>query len=380
MVVGGLLALTAVGGAGAAALQSAAEARRADVTRVRLVAVRAVAEAKRGGAAEWAPDVFGDAGGALRSALLEERRAEAAVRLVPSFPRVHDHLNRAIRASRSAAEVAARRKAAAAAGAQTAIAAASASVARTTPLPPGLPPAAAGRAARARLLLEQAGLSYRNEDYRPAQVGADEAREWADHVTSEAAAVASRYADDTLLGIWRGWVIDTIAWSRREGRSAIVVSKADHQLILYVGGRVVRRYAVDLSDNWIADKRHAGDGAVPEGRYHVTARKDRGATMYYKALLLNYPNESDRRAFAALRRDGAVARSATIGGLIEIHGEGGRGRDWTRGCIALRNADLDQVFSRVELGTPVTIVGADGARTLDDLLRTVAPESAGGRP
>mgnify|MGYP003445634820 CR=1 FL=1 len=47
------------------------------------------------------------------------------------------------------------------------------------------------------------------------------------------------------------------------------------------------------------------DGAVPEGRYHVAAKKGRGATKYYKALLLNYPNDADRRAFAASKRDGS---------------------------------------------------------------------------
>ena len=51
--------------------------------------------------------------------------------------------------------------------------------------------------------------------------------------------------------------------------------------------------------------------------------------------------------------------AAGIGGLIEIHGEGGRGRDWTRGCVALANPDIDDLFRHVEVGTPVTIVGSD---------------------
>jgi lipoprotein-anchoring transpeptidase ErfK/SrfK len=45
------------------------------------------------------------------------------------------------------------------------------------------------------------------------------------------------------------------------------------------------------------------------------------------------------------------------GSLIEIHGHGGTGRDWTDGCVALSNEDMDQLFSRVRVGTPVTIVG-----------------------
>jgi hypothetical protein len=50
---------------------------------------------------------------------------------------------------------------------------------------------------------------------------------------------------------------------------------------------------------------------------------------------------------------------ARIGGLIEIHGEGGRNRDWTSGCVALANGDMDRVFDRAGIGTPVTIVGSN---------------------
>ena len=46
-----------------------------------------------------------------------------------------------------------------------------------------------------------------------------------------------------------------------------------------------------------------------------------------------------------------------IGGLIEIHGHGGRGTDWTNGCIALSDAEMDRLFAAVFVGTPVTIVG-----------------------
>jgi len=56
----------------------------------------------------------------------------------------------------------------------------------------------------------------------------------------------------------------------------------------------------------------------------------------------------------APRRNGELPPSVAIGGLIEIHGEGGRGRDWTRGCVALANPDIEDLFKRVEIGTPVT--------------------------
>ena len=114
---------------------------------------------------------------------------------------------------------------------------------------------------------------------------------------------------------------------------------------------------MDLGFNWIADKSRAGDGATPEGRYRIVSRTT--ASAYYRALLLDYPNADDRAEFARARRSGDVPRSAGIGGLIEIHGEGGRGRDWTKGCVALANPDMADLFARVSVGTPVTIVGSD---------------------
>ncbi|MFH1679588.1 MAG: L,D-transpeptidase, partial [Candidatus Eisenbacteria bacterium] len=57
---------------------------------------------------------------------------------------------------------------------------------------------------------------------------------------------------------------------------------------------------------------------------------------------------------------GADPRSATPGGLIEIHGDGGRGNDWTKGCVALSNEHMDRIFDAAAIGTPVTIIGSDG--------------------
>ena len=140
----------------------------------------------------------------------------------------------------------------------------------------------------------------------------------------------------------------------------MVVYKENHRLTLYNGGRAVKSYQVDLGYNAIRDKLHAGDAATPEGRYRITAKKGPGNSTYYKALLLNYPNDEDRAQFERARRAGQIPRWARVGGLIEIHGDGGRGKDWTKGCVALSNNDIDDLFSRVGVGTPVTIVGGDG--------------------
>ena len=60
---------------------------------------------------------------------------------------------------------------------------------------------------------------------------------------------------------------------------------------------------------------------------------------------------------ADLDKPRTLRRLAGIGNLIEIHGDGGQGRDWTDGCVALADGDMDKVFARSRVGTPVTIVG-----------------------
>jgi murein L,D-transpeptidase YafK len=170
-------------------------------------------------------------------------------------------------------------------------------------------------------------------------------------------------------------VAETAAWSRSTGDPAIVVLKENHRVDVYDGGHVVRSYAADMGYRSVNDKRSSGDAATPEGRYRITAKKS--YSNYYKALALNYPNDEDRTQFAALRRSGRIPEGAQLGGLIEIHGEGGRGKDWTKGCVALANRDMDDLFQRAGVGTPVTIVGGDGQGAFARLVRNHGAASSG---
>jgi murein L,D-transpeptidase YafK len=189
-------------------------------------------------------------------------------------------------------------------------------------------------------------------------------------VADVALAAASRYVDETRVRTWQSWVNETIEWSRREREPAIVVYKEQHLLELYVNGRLAESYQADLGSNVLERKLSAGDQATPEGRYRIVRRLDDGESRYYKALLLDYPNEADRARLEEQRENGAVSASARPGGLIEIHGEGGRGTNWTDGCVALANDDMDELFSRVPVDTPVTIVGGNGRGGIfSDLVR-----------
>lgn len=171
------------------------------------------------------------------------------------------------------------------------------------------------------------------------------------------AALHARFADPVLRQQWRRMVAETIEASRLKGEVAIVVDKLRRRVTIYDGGREVGRFRAELGANGLRRKEHAGDRATPEGRYRVVERKEGHRTRYYKALLIDYPNDDDRMRFALGKTRGSIPYRAGIGGLIEIHGGGGEGLDWTDGCVALANGDMDRVYALAKVGTPVTIVG-----------------------
>ena len=155
----------------------------------------------------------------------------------------------------------------------------------------------------------------------------------------------------------------------------ILVLKEKNLLLLLRNGETVERYDAEVGANALGVKRSQGDRATPEGRYRIVKKKDLGQSVYHRALLLDYPNAEDRRRFAAAKKRGEIPRASAIGGLIEIHGDGGRGQNWTDGCVALRNRDMDELYARVPLGTRVTIVGGDGGDgAFSSLLARVAGE------
>lgn len=159
---------------------------------------------------------------------------------------------------------------------------------------------------------------------------------------------------EARLEHWRANVRETKEHSRATGQAAIIVDKTAHKLHLVQSGKVTRTYPCDLGYSSASEKRLSGDGATPEGMYKVT--EVRHHSQYYKALLLNYPNDSDRERFRQNQREGNIPRRARIGGLIEIHGDGGLGKDWTEGCVAVSNAQMDELMRHAFKGMWVTIV------------------------
>ena len=144
----------------------------------------------------------------------------------------------------------------------------------------------------------------------------------------------------------------------------IVVEKSARRLTLLEDGRAVLTCRAALGDHPAGAKRRSGDGRTPEGDYYVCLKKAAG--KFGPALGLSYPSPADGEAGGA---DAALLQyirerwarrerppwGSLLGGEIMIHG-GGADRDWTRGCVALADADMAALFERVEEGTEVTLL------------------------
>jgi hypothetical protein len=144
----------------------------------------------------------------------------------------------------------------------------------------------------------------------------------------------------------------------KKGQTVILVDKIQSTLIILKGGKEYKTFQAEFGTSWMGDKLHAGDKATPEVVYNVIEKKSGSKTKYYKALLINYPNGEDQRRYDKMVKSGEISRKTGIGGLIEIHGDGGKGVHWTDGCVALENKEMDLVFSQSAVNTPVIIIGS----------------------
>ena len=206
------------------------------------------------------------------------------------------------------------------------------------------------------LLMMESELAFNREDF---ELSTRKVRQ-AETLVGSAGADATKFLRAYLLKVpeWQRWAAEAVAWSEQQNATAIVVDKMAYRCYVYVAGKKRAEYPIELGPRWLGHKRQKGDNATPEGHYYVIKKKNLRYTTYYKALEINYPNEMDREQFLRAKARGELPRHAQIGGLIQIHGDGGKGMNWTSGCVALRNQDMDEVFDLAGVGTRVTIVGA----------------------
>ena len=127
----------------------------------------------------------------------------------------------------------------------------------------------------------------------------------------------------------------------------IRVDKSERRMELLRGGKVIKTYRILLGDAPVGHKTRQGDERTPEGRYRITFRNDK--SRYHLSLRVSYPNAADSAQ--------ARKRGVDPGGDIMIHGgtPPGYARDWTDGCIALTNREIEEVWRLVPVGTAITI-------------------------
>ena len=132
----------------------------------------------------------------------------------------------------------------------------------------------------------------------------------------------------------------------------IIVDKSDRTLVLFHAGKEIARYSdIRFGDAPAGHKQFEGDERTPEGRYTISGRNS--GSRYHLSLRISYPNNADRKY--------ANAHGQSPGGDIFIHGQpnGYTGaplaRDWTDGCIAVSNAEIEQIWNVVPDGTEIII-------------------------
>ena len=136
----------------------------------------------------------------------------------------------------------------------------------------------------------------------------------------------------------------------------VVVLKSERQMILMQGDAVLRIYRVALGRYPKGPKVKKGDAKTPEGNYTIDYRFDSDRSKFYRSLHISYPNSRDRAR--------ALERGVHPGGQIMIHGlptnwsandVGHPYLDWTQGCIALTNPEMDEIWEMVSNGTRIEI-------------------------
>ena len=135
---------------------------------------------------------------------------------------------------------------------------------------------------------------------------------------------------------------------------SIVLDKSDRTLTMFSRGVKVKEYAVALGKNPVGAKLRRGDGKTPEGLYYIEARNP--GSKYHLSLRISYPSDVDRMRANRL--------GATPGGDIMIHGlppafatVGAlhRQQDWTEGCVAVTNAEIEEIWRAVPNGARILI-------------------------
>ncbi|HEY8734346.1 MAG TPA: L,D-transpeptidase [Puia sp.] len=145
------------------------------------------------------------------------------------------------------------------------------------------------------------------------------------------------------------------------GQVYVVIVKADYELKVYDQDGWYGTYPVVFGSKSLDDKMVEGDRRTPEGTYHIASKRPH--EKWDKMMLIDFPTKADLDKFNQRKSKGLIPRNAKIGGGIAIHGTWPHDdlavdlfQNWTNGCIALKNEDVDELYDLLPVGTTVEIV------------------------
>ncbi len=144
------------------------------------------------------------------------------------------------------------------------------------------------------------------------------------------------------------------------GIVSIVIDKSDYELSVYDDKGWYATYPVVFGNGGLSDKKMQGDKNTPEGKFRIIARRVHEKWCRY--LSLDYPTPDDVEKFNKRREKGEIPANAGIGGGIGIHGTWphedfvvDRYKNWTLGCISMKNEHVTEIYAFSGVGTKVTI-------------------------
>ena len=145
------------------------------------------------------------------------------------------------------------------------------------------------------------------------------------------------------------------------GRSYyIIIDKSDYELYVYDDEGWYATYPVVFGNSDAGDKLMQGDRKTPEGTFTIVSKKVHD--KWDRFMMLDYPTAESHNKFDNRKAAGIIPQNAKIGGGIGIHGtwphedyQIDRYRNWTEGCISLRNTDVEELYNMIPTGTKVTI-------------------------
>lgn len=172
-------------------------------------------------------------------------------------------------------------------------------------------------------------------------------------------------------------IVFSLATHVQASEYQLSVSKKENMLTVEKAGDVIKKYRIATGKGGDGTKRHRGDGKTPLGTYRVSAFKENSRFHFF--IQLDYPNlvdawygyknqvidaENFKRIAAAYKKREAPPQDTELGGFIGIHGLGVTNEEkltihesfnWTEGCIALTNEEINDLRNFVAIGTQVTI-------------------------